>query len=78
MPYIDQFGRKRDGSVDPMRAALEADGEKLRQLTGEDHGPFELPATEFWCSDCDNDLAAKDLDADGRCPCGSGRVLKMV
>jgi hypothetical protein len=23
-----------------MLAALEADGEKLRQLTGEDHGPF--------------------------------------
>jgi hypothetical protein len=27
-----------------MEEALEADGEKLRQLTGEDHGPFELPA----------------------------------
>lgn len=27
-----------------MQAALEADGEKLRQLTGEDHGPFTLPA----------------------------------
>lgn len=28
-----------------MQKALEADGEKLRQLTGEDHGPFEmLPA----------------------------------
>jgi hypothetical protein len=26
-----------------MMKALEADGEKLRQLTGEDHGPFELP-----------------------------------
>lgn len=24
-----------------MRAALEADGEKLRGLSGEDHGPFE-------------------------------------
>lgn len=23
-----------------MMAALEADGEKLRQMTGEDHGPF--------------------------------------
>lgn len=23
-----------------MRRALEADGEKLRQLTGEDHGPY--------------------------------------
>jgi hypothetical protein len=27
-----------------MEAALEADGEKLRQLTGEDHGPFNLDA----------------------------------
>jgi hypothetical protein len=26
-----------------MQAALEADGEKLRQLTGEDHGPHFLP-----------------------------------
>jgi hypothetical protein len=25
-----------------MQRALEADGEKLRQLTGEDHGPFKL------------------------------------
>jgi len=24
-----------------MRKALEADGEKLRQLTGKDHGPFQ-------------------------------------
>lgn len=26
-----------------MRKALEADGEKLRQLTGEDHGPVFVP-----------------------------------
>lgn len=26
-----------------MQAALEADGEKLRQLTGEDHGPWPRP-----------------------------------
>lgn len=25
-----------------MQDALEADGEKLRQLTGQDHGPFDL------------------------------------
>ena len=25
-----------------MMAALEADGEKLRQLTGAEHGPFEI------------------------------------
>lgn len=36
-----------------MQEALEADGEKLRQMTGEDHGPFpfpddpELPIPEF-------------------------------
>jgi hypothetical protein len=30
--------------TDDMQKALEADGEKLRQLTGEDHGPFhDLP-----------------------------------
>lgn len=27
---------------DEMRRALEADGEKLRGLTGRDHGPFDL------------------------------------
>jgi len=32
------------GFDDEMMRALEADGEKLRQLTGEDHGPF--------CPDC--------------------------
>lgn len=26
-----------------MMKALQADGEKLRQLTGDDHGPFEVP-----------------------------------
>lgn len=31
-----------------MQRALEADGEKLRQLTGEDHGPhFEHDEPEF-------------------------------
>lgn len=29
-----------------MMKALEADGEKLRQLTGEDHGPFEIVQCE--------------------------------
>jgi len=28
---------------DEMMKALEADGEKLRQLTGKDHGPFPFP-----------------------------------
>lgn len=31
-----------------MMAALEADGEKLRQLTGEDHGPWSI----LTCPDC--------------------------
>lgn len=35
-----------------MIAALEADGEKLRQLTGEDHGPEFLTIT---CSCCGGD-----------------------
>ena len=26
-----------------MRVALRADGDKLRALSGEDHGPFDLP-----------------------------------
>lgn len=36
------------GLDDEMQSALEADGEKLRQLTGEDHGPFELPEFSVW------------------------------
>jgi hypothetical protein len=31
-----------DQPDDEMHRALAADGEKLRQLTGEDHGPFEI------------------------------------
>lgn len=37
-----------------MMQALEADGEKLRQLTGEDHGPF------FVCENCDNPLFCQE------------------
>jgi hypothetical protein len=39
-----------------MQRALEADGEKLRQLTGEDHGPvFLADPPEVWnvCEACD-------------------------
>lgn len=40
-----------------MQDALEADGEKLRQLTGEDHGPIFLPdQPEF------NQAALEELD----------------
>jgi hypothetical protein len=36
-----------------MMAALEADGEKLRQLTGEDHGPVFLTDARFIpCEHC--------------------------
>lgn len=34
-----------------MQDALEADGEKLRQMTGEDHGPFALCSNGSFCSD---------------------------
>jgi DnaJ-class molecular chaperone len=34
-----------------MMAALEADGEKLRQLTDEDHGPYFDEPPEVW-EDC--------------------------
>lgn len=33
---------------DEMRRALIADGEKLRQLTGEDHGPDFIDEEECW------------------------------
>lgn len=39
-----------------MQRALHADGKKLRQLTGEDHGPWDLPEPPqqwFVCDECD-------------------------
>lgn len=38
-----------------MQAALEDDGEKLRQLTGEDHGPFAMTSDSY------PDLGGEDL-----------------
>lgn len=35
-----------------MQKALEADGEKLRQLTGEDHGPWWLEDVDETCPTC--------------------------
>ncbi len=35
-----------------IRAALEADGEKLRQLTGEDHGPYFDDLAPYRCAYC--------------------------
>lgn len=37
---------------DEMQRALEADGEKLRHLTGEDHGPFSVECPP--CTYCQN------------------------
>lgn len=51
-------------SEDDFMAALEADGEKLRQLTGEDHGPFQLSSPR--------DFVAEAL-ADGLIPDGDTR-----
>ncbi|MEX2739972.1 hypothetical protein AB3480_00735 [Rhizobium mongolense] len=34
-----------------MQKALEADGEYLRQMTGEDHGPYFLVTCEACCGD---------------------------
>lgn len=47
-----------------MQRALEADGEKLRQLTGEDHGPWVLAT----CPACDG---AGEWD-EGPLPASSG------
>ncbi len=38
-----------------MMQALEADGEKLRQLTGEDHGPVFLSDLPAPCPECGGD-----------------------
>lgn len=43
-----------------MQRALEADGEKLRQLTGEDHGPYFISEP-----DADIDLPGPE---NGACP----------
>jgi hypothetical protein len=37
---VEQQGPNDMTFDDDMMKALEADGEKLRQMTGEDHGPF--------------------------------------
>lgn len=47
-----------------MQRALELDGEKLRQLTGEDHGPWVLAT----CPNCDG-LGEWD---EGQLPASSG------
>ncbi len=40
-----------------MQEALEADGEKLRQMTGQDHGPVFLGPPQQWyvCDACDGE-----------------------
>jgi hypothetical protein len=46
---LGEYSRRRQERE--MREALEADGEKLRQLTGQDHGPEFL--TLATCDACD-------------------------
>jgi len=43
-PSFNWNGKAKTMWTKEMMAALEADGEKLRQLTGEEHGPFEILA----------------------------------
>jgi len=52
-----------------MEAALIADGEKLRALTGEDHGPWDLPKTP---ASWDNHEA---MTVEGVCPRCDGKEL---
>ena len=45
-----------------MQAALEADGEKLRQLTGQDHGPYFTNAEVlFTCLKCEAHYSVNHL-----------------
>lgn len=41
-----------------MQEALEADGEKLRQLTGEDHGPWDFSGKGNEMTDVPEDVKA--------------------
>lgn len=55
-----------------MQKALEADGEKLRQLTGEDHGPQFEYDEDFEDSDPEEDAWAEaemncSMDRHGQC-----------
>jgi len=62
-----------------MQRALEADGEKLRALTGEDHGPF-TPALAI-CPRCDgqgNYPSSESGERDEDCPdCNASGMLKI-
>lgn len=48
-----------------MQEALEADGEKLRQLTGQDHGPFFIPEPLAAWPDVAQVLSAHEVHATG-------------
>ena len=52
-----------------MMAALEADGEKLAALTGEDHGPIWVDDTPI-CPVCGEILSQEDQDFDDCATCG--------
>ncbi|MBX4941149.1 hypothetical protein [Rhizobium binae] len=54
MEYMEARMQDRCDAFDKeMQAALEADGEKLRALTGEDHGPWPVITDESPCPRCD-------------------------
>jgi hypothetical protein len=55
---LDEFSEENIRAAFPldMQDALEADGEKLRELTGEDHGPIFLDHPDF------NQAALEELD----------------
>jgi len=44
--WVTNEPARMNGFTKEMQAALEADGEKLEALTGEDHGPVFLPEPE--------------------------------
>jgi hypothetical protein len=52
-----------------MQKALEADGEKLRQMTGEDHGPyfFNFEEEDAECWDCGGEGVVYDCFEEWAC-----------
>ena len=65
------------GEMD-MAAALEADGEKLRALTGEDHGPWEIVHVLADPDACDHEWAGwREFEGGGErvcAKCGMGAM----
>lgn len=61
---------------DEMMKALEADGEKLKALTGQDHGPHFIP--EQPCEVCEtcNGVGGWTIHGVGVCPACNGTGKK--